>query len=109
MTQVRDRECPIGIRFTLEFNVIFIDCRLLEIAVSRAITKLAGGGFDRSRQASGSAIVWAHDLVFDALAFFNHCLTLSRTAAFDPIRTVDFPSYTYCRSRSEYALPISIL
>jgi len=54
----------------LEFNLIFMDCRLSEIAMSRAMTKLAGGGFDRSRRASSSTIVSAHDLVFGALAVF---------------------------------------
>ena len=73
MTQVRDRGFHVGIRSTLKFNLIFMDCRLSEIAMSRAMTKLAGGGFgfDRSRQASGPAIVWAHDFVVGALAFFN--------------------------------------
>ena len=32
--------------------------------MSRAMTKLAGGGFDRSRRASSSTIVSAQDLVF---------------------------------------------
>jgi hypothetical protein len=43
----------------LEFNLIFMDCRVSEIAMSRAINKLAGGGVHRSRGASSSAIVYA--------------------------------------------------
>jgi hypothetical protein len=45
MTEIRDWRLDVGIRFALKFNLIFMDCRLSEIAMSRAMAQLAGGGF----------------------------------------------------------------